>query len=584
MFKANEEEAAKSTFPWMLIEGENPADPALINCETKLSKRNQKVSGKFYLTNFRLYFKSDDYYKDPGNNESKGELTDEYLMPEYLVEDVPLGLVQKVEKISSQINPNDLVGVLINCKDGQRLIFYRVTDDDNFEKLAYNYLKLNAFPLSNNKEFFAFNHKKSNFIDEGWTIYNAAQEYERMGLLDSKKWRFTDLNKNHTFCETYPALLVVPSSTSDKELELVSEFRSKNRIPVLSWAKPDNRNVAIMRSSQPLCGVTGKRSFWDEMYLKNISDLNETNKSLHIMDARPYINALANCTTGGGYENEKCYQSCKISFLNIENIHAVRDSLNSINEIISGPENSKWLEHIRGILEGVNRIIYLINRDTTVLIHCSDGWDRTAQLTSLSMLMLDKHYRTIQGFEVLIEKEWLSFGHRFETRMGHGSDNHSDHDRSPIFLQFIDCVWQIMQQNENFFEFTEKFLLEIVFQMYACQYGTFLYDSECKREKNEAKLKTKSLWTFINNNILDYYNTNFIEFDGILQFSTDLTFIKNWNAYHSKYKDFSENSQNDLSNIQRTNDSIGNIFENFTPNFLSNGYKLLNHIKLNLKN
>ena len=30
-------------------------------------------------------------------------------------------------------------------------------------------------------------------------------------------------------------------------------------------------------------------------------------------------------------------------------------------------------------------------------------------------------------------------------------------------------VWQIMQQNENFFEFTEKFLLEIAHQIYTCQ-------------------------------------------------------------------------------------------------------------------
>ena len=51
---------------------------------------------------------------------------------------------------------------------------------------------------------------------------------------------------------------------------------------------------------------------------------------------------------------------------------------------------------------------------TSVVVHCSDGWDRTAQLTSLAMLMLDGYYRTIRGFEVLVEKEWLSFGHRFQ--------------------------------------------------------------------------------------------------------------------------------------------------------------------------
>lgn len=34
---------------------------------------------------------------------------------------------------------------------------------------------------------------------------------------------------------------------------------------------------------------------------------------------------------------------------------------------------------------------------TSVLVHCSDGWDRTAQITSLAMLLLDPFYRTIRG-------------------------------------------------------------------------------------------------------------------------------------------------------------------------------------------
>ena len=59
----------------------------------------------------------------------------------------------------------------------------------------------------------------------------------------------------------------------------------------------------------------------------------------------------------------------------------------------------------------------------SVLVHCSDGWDRTSQVVSLASLLLDPHYRTLDGFAVMVEKDWLSFGHLFADRMGHGESS-----------------------------------------------------------------------------------------------------------------------------------------------------------------
>lgn len=53
------------------------------------------------------------------------------------------------------------------------------------------------------------------------------------------------------------------------------------------------------------------------------------------------------------------------------------------------------------LLAGATKIAYkLESGKTSVVVHCSDGWDRTAQLTSLAMLMLDGYYRTLTGFQV----------------------------------------------------------------------------------------------------------------------------------------------------------------------------------------
>ena len=54
----------------------------------------------------------------------------------------------------------------------------------------------------------------------------------------------------------------------------------------------------------------------------------------------------------------------------------------------------------------------------------------------------------------------------FVQRLGHGDRNHSDDQRAPIFLQFIDCVWQMTIQFPYAFEFNEHFLITILDHLY----------------------------------------------------------------------------------------------------------------------
>ena len=458
----------------------------------------------------------------------------------------------------------------------------------------------------------------------------------------------------------------MPSAISDNVLNYAGRFRSRCRIPVLTYLHPIN-DCTLTRSSQPLVGVRGNRSVQDEKLVAAIfatskpdiellmasttssisfdaSAIKKSNNGQSaasvensfmnaetvedealkhqvddpasqpaqvygaqqhnlIVDARPTVNAFAMQAVGMGSELMDNYKLATKAYLGIDNIHVMRDSLNKVYDALKDsdltplPPNkeqmakSGWLKHITGLLDGSGLIARQIGiHHSHVLIHCSDGWDRTSQLSSLSQLCLDPYYRTLEGFIVLVEKDWLSFGHMFRQRSGFlnsekwfevegerimagrqtgspvafgssgggkalenallsakgffnrkedGRESSFDSDTevaslegsptgkkvpankaddkivtkvketSPVFHQFLDATYQLQFQNPTRFQFNERFLRRLLYHLYSCQYGTFLYDNEKQRVDEKVKDRTRSVWDYFLARKPEFINPNY---------------------------------------------------------------------------
>jgi hypothetical protein len=560
-----------------------------------LQHGSQRRKGTLHLTNHHLIFVDDD---DGGKEEW-----------------IAYSLLWHVTRLPSiAYRPKQrLYAIAYNLRDFRSLAL--AFESDSVAHDVFESVKALAV-VEVAQDLYAFYYHPKLASTSGWKVYDVKAEFARQGVgRRTKAWRLCDVNAGYGMSVTYPSLFCVPSRISDSTIRYAAKFRSKERLPALSYLHRTNL-ATITRCSQPMVGLNN-RSTQDEKLVEAIfgthddvaqtvqpndaamalSDSSSSGRAMVygstttnlIIDARPTTNAMANRAKGAGTENMDFYRGCKKVYLGIENIHVMRDSLHRVTMALRAAEppfefaddsgstspstdassvvpldhlalkRSGWLKHITTLLEGclvITRNVHINN--SHVLIHCSDGWDRTSQLSALAQICLDPYFRTMRGFAVLVEKDWISFGHRFWDRCGHASSDkyfvvgkgeadlltegddvegegaappavsdaqaganafwdftkqiranfqqHEGQDRgahlkeiSPVFHQFLDCVWQIMRQNPRRFEFNEQWLLDLFRAQFECKFGTFLYNSESERNgffgtHAPASSRTTSVW------------------------------------------------------------------------------------------
>ncbi|CAI5717052.1 unnamed protein product [Hyaloperonospora brassicae] len=452
------------------------------------------VHGTLFVTDYRVFFLSADSSR---GSSSRVEM------------DVHLTNIAELTELHVDGTVGAMSQLEVSCKN-----FELVKVSFTGETVSGDvYVKLNQLLISTLRPTaYALGREPDSF---GWTRYDPQAEFARLGFKTPKSgsqlggFRITHVNSKYTMSPTYPSSFIVPASVSDGELRKISYFRARGRVPAVTYRH--HNEAVVARCAQPLVGLRRKRCASDEAYMLALR--RECKGKLLFVDCRNQTSAYGNIALGGGFEVLDYYKDTNIMFMGIENIHSMRDSIRKLFDLIKNEvrgnerpnwlsclESTRWLEHVRSILVSCSVCVGKLVEGTSLMVHCSDGWDRTAQITALVKLCADPFYRTTKGFQVLVEQEWCAFGHQFCARSGDvaGQSRYwEDDNTSPVFMQFIDAVWQLMRQFPCSFEFSELYLIALLDEVYSKRSGTFLHDCEEARMRSQAVVQCTTAWTLL---------------------------------------------------------------------------------------
>ncbi|XP_044774236.1 myotubularin-related protein 10 [Neomonachus schauinslandi] len=298
-------------------------------------------------------------------------------------------------------------------------------------------------------------------------LFETYSDWDReMKRTGASGWRVCSINEGYMISTCLPEYFVVPSSLADQDLKIFSHSFVGRRMPLWCWSHSNGSALVRMalikdvlqqrKIDQRICNaITKSHPQRSDVYK---SDLDKTLPNIHEIQAA-FVKLKQLCVNEPFEETEEKW--------------------------LSSLENTRWLEYVRAFLKHSAELVYVLeSRHLSVILQEEEGRDLSCIVASLVQVMLDPHFRTITGFQSLIQKEWVMAGYQFLDRCNHLKRSEKE---CPLFLLFLDATWQLLEQYPAAFEFSETYLAVLYDSTRISLFGTFLFNSPHQRVKQSTE-------------------------------------------------------------------------------------------------
>ncbi|XP_076683538.1 myotubularin-related protein 10-B isoform X3 [Andrena cerasifolii] len=468
-----------------------------------VSDLTQGTAGVLSITNFKLSFITTD---DVNGEDSARQQNHLYgYMDTCLtnIEDIYITVGDKKRRlVPGSTVPSKVKGIFIICKNLRTWSFSFKFSPIGQVNMLLTALLHHAFP-SRHHLLFAYDYSEAYYssLDKAVRLFRDISDWhsELERTMSNEKfrkfWRLSTVNVDFKLCRSLSRYIIVPTCITDSQLMDAAKHFQGNRPPIWSWSSVHGAALVKMSELSPL--VTNRMQ--ENIMFENV-------RKSHPQKMAPIVLELNKDVS------VKLIAVAFSKFATLCSPENIRQFWLQDNNFYSLVEGTKWLKYVSYCLQKAVEACEHLHLGFSVILQGA-GTDTCCIVSSLVQLLLDPYFRTVTGFQSLLQKEWVAGGHPFCDRLGHIAKRSSE-KQSPLFLLYLDCVWQLSQQFPGDFEFTETYLTTLWDAAHVSIFDTFIFNCEKDRVAAATEptkpLILRSVWDwreqFSEQDILLFYN------------------------------------------------------------------------------